>query len=488
VHARSFGLDVRAQPQGCSELQSQILPAPVHRTLKRIGWSVTVLALIPLALYVVLLAFNWRDRPPSLSAVRLTDASLAQPAVADADNAYVYMMGFAVARDQDPRSAGAVRAAWAGDFVRGATTSTDPLRPAIDIEQSRAPAVRELAQVCVTASELCAGSLETDRSILQRWLNDEQWLVARYEALLAHASWREPTPFDLRIPFPSYSIVLDAQRVFHVRAWTLAQNGDADAVRDMLSRDIRFWRMTLRSADVLITKMMAVAALRHHFEFGNLALRRLPAQVMRRAVPSEWLTEISLAERSMLRCFAGEWKYLDKVVHDAKRGDERALALDEGSPAARRMLWRALNPLLQAQDSSNDTAERFVMLATSLDVPYTEFVPALAKLRERMRSDPPSAQLPAYNTLGVLLEYNAPVDYTAYAVRVADVEGIRRAALLTTLLRADRATESEIGAHIAASDIRDPYSAKPFSWDERAHAVVFTGLEDSEQRVHAFLF
>jgi hypothetical protein len=461
---------------------------PLRRAFKRFGWTVAALALISLVVYGALLGFNWRDRSPSPAAIRLTAASQARPVIADADNAYVYMMGFAVMHDADPRPAGVARAAWAARFAAGSTTSPDPIRPAIDIAQSRLPAARELAELCQVASKHCASALSNGGPTLRAWLQDERWLLSRYETLLAHPAWREPTPFDLRIPFPSYSTVLDAQRLFHVRAWDLAHRGDIEALRDLMSSDIRFWRLALRSADVLITKMIAVAALRHHFEFGNLIFRELPPEAIRDAIPEEWFAEISPSERSMLRCFAGEWRYLDKLVRQAKRGDEGELKLDEVSPLTQKMLWRALNPLLQPQDSSNEAADRFVMLANDLDVPYVDFATALGKLREKFRRDDAASGLPAYNTLGTLLAYSAPTDYSAYAVRVADVEGIRRAALLTATLRADRVSESEVATHVAASTIRDPYNLKPFEWDGRAHAVVFTGLEESDQRRHAFVY
>lgn len=34
----------------------------------------------------------------------------------------------------------------------------------------------------------------------------------------------------------------------------------------------------------------------------------------------------------------------------------------------------------------------------------------------------------------------------------------------------------------------DPYSGKPFGWDESANAIVFTGLERGERGRHAILY
>ena len=67
-----------------------------------------------------------------------------------------------------------------------------------------------------------------------------------------------------------------------LQAKVLADDGDVAAASALLASDARFWRMVHASADSLITKMIAGAALRRHFEWGNLVLRGFPAGRARR--------------------------------------------------------------------------------------------------------------------------------------------------------------------------------------------------------------
>lgn len=448
------------------------------------GWIALIVALIPLVGYLALVVFNWRDRPPSHAAVQLREAVSKRAAIADSDNAYVFMMGFASGPDADPHVAGSARTAWATRVTAGTTTDQDPAQPIIDLAASRSPAILALAEQCERADANCAEALQAQQTTLQTWLKEEAWLLRRYRRLLDYTAWQEPSPFDLRVPLPSYATVFEAQKLMHTHARELAKEGQFDAARDLLARDIRFWRLTLRSADVLITKLTAAAALRRHFEFGNLIMRSVPAQSVAATVPSEWRDEISMSERSLLKSLAGEWLYLDRHVREAK--------LEPASEPENRnqsIVRRALNPLLQPQDSSNSAADRLVVLAQQLDVPYAQFTSALNKVRSTLRADVEAqAPLALYNTLGSLLAFTAPADYTAYAARVADLEGIRRAALLATTLRAESIAESQLTARLTSSPLRDPYNDEPFEWDERAHAIVFTGLENSDRGRHALLY
>src|SRR5438552_755343 len=82
------------------------------RILKWLAWLVGgTLALVVVA-YVAVLLINWRDVPPSESARRLEAVYRDRPAVSDADNGYVYVMGFSVASDADPQEAGVRRVEW----------------------------------------------------------------------------------------------------------------------------------------------------------------------------------------------------------------------------------------------------------------------------------------------------------------------------------------------------------------------------------------
>lgn len=82
------------------------------RLLKWLAWLLGGVLVLVVVAYLTLLAVNWRDRPPSQAAIRLAAMYQNRPPVADGDNAYVYVMGFAAARDEDPRAAGVRRLEW----------------------------------------------------------------------------------------------------------------------------------------------------------------------------------------------------------------------------------------------------------------------------------------------------------------------------------------------------------------------------------------
>jgi hypothetical protein len=78
--------------------------------------------------------------------------------------------------------------------------------------------------------------------------------------------------------------------------------------------------------------------------------------------------------------------------------------------------------------------------------------------------------------------------YGVYPPRLADVEGVRRAAVLATELRSRKIDEQNIEAELAASNLRTPYTGEPFTWDAEQHALVFIGLVPGERGRHALKY
>jgi hypothetical protein len=205
--------------------------------------------------------------------------------------------------------------------------------------------------------------------------------------------------------------------------------------------------------------MIAVAALNRHFGLGNLVLRRLPA-----AMPQEWSQDIPTA---MTRCLVGEWEFFNGSLRKTKANEPR--------------IYR---PFFQPQDTSNKLAAMLTRTAHELDVPYDQYPQVLARMRT---ASPAQTRLfvDLYNLVGSMIT-EVPDDYAygKYAVRVTDVEGVRRAAVLAATLRARGVAADDVPAQLSASEIRDPYTNRPFAWDLKEKAIVFTGLEAGERARH----
>ncbi|MEM8985013.1 MAG: hypothetical protein AAGC71_18535, partial [Pseudomonadota bacterium] len=143
-------------------------------------------------------------------------------------------------------------------------------------------------------------------------------------------------------------------------------------------------------------------------------------------------------------------------------------------------LWFSLKPFWQTQDLVNQRTSMMLDLADIFDVPYSE-VPA-AVLLARTRQD--SAHKPfrrIYNFTGDLVMSKTYAEYSDYAVRVADLEGTRRAALLVATLRSYGIAKKNVPQHLRQSALVDPYSSDPFAWEAETASVIFHGLESNER-------
>ena len=355
--------------------------------MRVIAKVLAVLVALPAIGLLLLVAINWRDQPPSADAERFDAMLRDRPALADAENAYVHLMRL-----------------------------TGPGDPAY--RDARSADVDALSAACqeVTA---CADTLEKHPDVLSGWLSSEQWLLDRYRGML-HASrgWREPVPADLDAMFPAFGPARDAQELHLLDAWTRARAGDAGAVRDMLDRDLRFWRQVVASSDLLISKMVAAAAVERNFEWGAMALRSLPADAVDGAVPPSWREPITLSERSLMRALGGEWSFVASTIRSA-------LVIPEAGEDAGVLSRPLQRVFFQEQATRNLFAANFAGMGQVSERPYPELQDALDAVATGERGGTKTG-------CARTTRWAPPRHFAAgscdYAARAADLEGRRRRA------------------------------------------------------------
>ncbi len=466
-----------------------------NRLFKVLTWLLVSAVLLPGAVTLLMLAINWSDRPPSAAAQKFQHILDSRPAVSDSDNAYVYAQGFAIARPLDPLAWGRKRIDWIDSMSDRTSASAFDHPPGeySSFGKYRSQPIEKLGDVCPNPpGEVCYDAMRNADAVVAEWLLSEGWVLNRYRALISRPVWREEVPRHTSAPFPPYSEMLEGQKLLLLRAWQLADRGDVAAVRALLGEDIRFWRMVLASADVLLTKMIATAAMDRHFAWSNLVLRRLPETGVDEAVPESWLRPLSGPELSMERCFAGEWRYSHHMVFGIADWPDlwQVAAGDPDSGGVITQLTRrAQGLLLQPQATSNITADTLLATSDVLRVPLEELPRAVEALEREARA-PDERGIQLYNPVGVILASVATPSYASYAARVADLEGIRRAALLTARLRNRGAMPEprQMRRLLHESDLRDPYDGEPFAWSNDSSAIVFSGLESGDRGRHAFLY
>jgi hypothetical protein len=464
----------------------------LRTTVRWLMWTVIAIVAVPVVLYLFALAVNWRDQPPNAEALELAAAVTPEP-IPDSANAYVYLLGFRARLDSDSAAVGARRAEW----IRALTASTDidgdsdpfPDDPA-DFERIPEPLAAVLTP-CETPDAACMAAFDAAVGTLREPLEEQRRLIERYRTLLGYRTWREITTGDLRGPLAVYYPVGYARRLFLLDTWLLAAAGDADEVRARLESDLAFWRRALADSDTLLSKIIAASFVRIHFEWGNLILRKLPRERRADGVPAAWRKPLADNERSMRRVFTYEWRFSRASLQSMK-----AHGTDLTLPGARdarstleRLETRLGQPFLQVQDSLNRDAAELLKLDALLNAPYPELEAALARVPEIQRHDT-GVIAATYNFLGdgLFATPDRAGSFADYGARAADLEGVRRAALLTVDLR-NLAIPAELaGAMIPLAAVRDTYTGGPFVWSAEPPAVTFTGLERRATVRHSFLY
>jgi hypothetical protein len=254
----------------------------------------------------------------------------------------------------------------------------------------------------------------------------------------------------------------------------MAGEGDARGCKNLLERDLRFWRMVLAESSSIVNKLIAASALEQHFMMGNLVLRRFPAGRAASVIPDGWREPISSRERSMEKVMANEWEFADKTIGRAAQIGKRAS--EDGESDIEASTAKVVGKfLLQPQATSNSNAERMIAIAALFDRDYDE-MPAAADslLASRKFAQKSLTELGVYNPAGeILVSMGNLSAFSAYGFRVANLEGVRRAALLTAQLRFNGVKAENVAESLQKSELRDPYDGGPFTWSDAGQSVVF---------------
>jgi hypothetical protein len=437
-----------------------------------VGVTARVLLCAFAGIAIVALASCGPAKPDAMATLKKVFAD--RPTVADADNAFLDVHGFAAPEGVDPHELGARRVAWLEKFrVDPETAGDDPGKPALDVKGSRSQALRQVIAACRAAvARACGSALERVKGNLP--LSDiEPVLLARYEVLLARRGWYEIGTAVPRAPLPSYEGTMEAQRLLLIRLGDAAAAGDVEKVRTTLSQDLAFWRRMLGSSDVLISKMMGLAGIRQHFSLGSHLLRVLPADRVMDAIPAQWHEEFSADELSMRRPMAGEIVLSEALYKEAEAGLYGLDWMNEPGDELQDPVDRLMNRVSDVRSSGltlGQIADYYLSAAEAFQAPLSEYEAAAAKLAKRY----PSSKMGS--------------DIGQYALRIGSAEGMRRAALLTARLRSHSVSVTELENRLGESPLRNPYNGQPFVWEAADQAIVYTGPEHRKFARQAYLY
>ena len=390
-------------------------------------WTCTAVAAVLIGLPVATYLVNGSDRPASPRALAF-DALLATAPVADDDNGYVHLIGMDAPEGADPVAEGRRRIDRIERAAQSQAFASLTLKRR-DYPRLRTPEVTALQDRCMLHVAACAEALRANPALVPAGSVPEQWLLVRYQAMLTRPAWREtPATLDVNAPFIATATAFDGQELLFLGVWTLAGEGDAQGVNRLLQADLQFWRSVLARSDRLVTKMAAIALLTRHFSWANVALKRFPTAQQGDAIPAAWRIPLTHEERSLRKAWAGELAFLRSGFRNAMTVENKHWQ----QRTATSMFYRTVH--LQA--IINDHAEFLNDLSDAFDGDYATLARAAEQgQRLEQRSLITVLGKGLYNIGVNMLEGVAMRDFTRYAVRAADLEGIRRAHVLVADLR-----------------------------------------------------
>lgn len=441
----------------------------VFKVLLKIFAGLFVFSLLVVGFFI---GINLNDRPPSAAAIEFQQAWDNRGSVNERDNGYLYMLGFDATTELDPQLVGTERALWIKEKTRlNAIESSEFPGKKVDFEKHLPKKITQVMNDCVEVNEKCIAAINTAQAEINSWSGTDSLLLKRYLRLIAYSAWREEVG-TVNLPFINYIGPIKAQRLLFINAFA-AQQSNPINTQKMLDDDLRFWRTVLREADMLITKMVAIAAIKNNFLWTNHLLLDSGSKSIPMPIPQVIQQPFTSAELSLQHSLIGEWVF----------GSSSALQLDEHAETqAERYATRFL---LKKQDTSNRFAERLKLLLNQLDVPFTEFESVwLAKQNE----SPQNTVMPAalyyllhpYNPVGQILVDVASPAYESYFARVKDLEAFRLG-LLSAIEKRHSPPEQKL-------KMRSPYTNKPFVVDEAQRSITVNGYGSGSNAQQVYFY
>jgi hypothetical protein len=279
-------------------------------------------------------------------------------------------------------------------------------------------------------------------------------LFARYETLLKQAHYVETPAPDPMTPWPPLGPIAELGRL----RLAISFRTDPTAVfLEKASQELAFWRMTLREAQLLGTKMSALAAIRWANDFLSTLMRE-------RQLDASDLTQL----RGFIRPFTDE----ESDIGDAFLSESRT-ALLGGMPSVTSDASCVVRLLLQKNATFNQQFRETIepmRARSSLDAREYYDQRAYEPLRHEFHLAPGMF----YNFGGKLALSRSTWDAHYFPSRVHDEDG--RITLLLLQAELEDRPDLDVATFIRSSTLRNPYTGEEMEYEAGARTIGFECL------------
>ena len=437
----------------------------MRRVLKWLGVGVAGLFGLAVLGYGVLLVINWSDEPLSETAQTYLAhlEELREPPLEG--NGFFYLAGISAAEGEDPWDLAREWRDWSHLPWPDRLDVEEPQGPVLEMDFEWLAGVYEYSDGCRTPDAECINLLETEYEAVRQGLAAAELLLDRYDFLMGLSLWQEDIVDD---PTRSYVMVFGAAislgRLNGMRAWVLAREGETDTALALLEREASFWRDVLAEKSPDEGKWLVPIVLRNNALWTNRILSISP-NAQGAEIPTAWRRPLTQAERDLRAAHAMR-------VSTFLNWDSFNLGY---ASLWDRLKSVAAEPLFQPAATANRLAEYYAKVDAAMRLTYPEIRQALdeiaAENREQFRL------FRAYNPTGNTLYGISTYSYVrSIWFGVNDLEGARRALLLTHELRTEGVAPEDVAAYLEDASLRDPYTGEAFTWDAEAGAISYQGM------------
>ncbi len=386
--------------------------------IKAFKWLLASLIALPILLYLFLLLANLVDEEKSQRTIAFEAFLAGEGAPADKDNAYVYLMGLNENSDKDLFALGQERIAL---LTKRKLANKDLANKELEQKERLTidfQGLNKLLEACSIDKPLmlaCQQSLLSQQTEIADLLKAQQLLLSRYQQVFKLNAWREHLPQDVEMLGSGldYQQINLVNKLALLAMWQQVQQGESQNALRQLQQQLSFNRMVLASSNVLISKMMAVNAIKHDLVWAEFIIKQAHGQGDSVTIPQALLSPLSDDELSLANVAVGEWQFAKTMF--ATLGNDEQLS--------GRLMELFLLPLLKDNATANLHAE---MLA--IDYRITQGISPCKSIAELKIAEF------IYNPLGKILICSGYGHVNGYIVKLNELAALQQsiAARLTS--------------------------------------------------------
>ncbi len=319
----------------------------------------------------------------------------------DDNPAYAYLLGFGAPADQSPARQG-------NALVQRQKTHPDLSLPNEYRELNASPLL------CRNVDAACLLEQQDKHIQAEALVNQYQFLIDRYRALIGFAYFSDNTPPHLEASFPEYSLLLTASRLQSL-AWAISETPGEN-----IGKEIQHLRHWLAQDHSLISKMIANAMLAEKLQLVALL-------VQQGKMPAPNLASLSPAEKSFRSPLKKEFSLMAHFfLHEQYREEQQSASwFEEIQFKAGLKKNISVNRMLPLYQHYAELAEQPVDVIEA----------------DTFQPEPTSTSEAIRNPIGNILLETASPNFKEYLLRLVHLEA--RMALLKKLADTDTSQRAD---------------------------------------------